>query len=175
MCGAAKLEGRRRAVRRSWAGGSKDGILSPKRGWAASKKCRSVWRQDRNLPAGNSAKFLLLAMKLFQSFCVFTYERSSKLLRRRRTMTSTFSKQPPLLEDLRNHSPEQVGELRLLLGTGAPSRPDPRRPGFFEIEGPTNVFYVFKYPTGSKVLLLGVWEKEQDPVAESVACSCPAT
>jgi hypothetical protein len=90
------------------------------------------------------------------------------------TMAGTFSKQPPLVEDLRTHSPEQVGELRRLLGTAAPSRPDPRRPGFFEIEGPANVFYVFKYPTGSKVLLLGVWEKDQDPVAELVACSRPA-
>jgi len=89
-------------------------------------------------------------------------------------MMTTFSKQPPLLEDLRNHSLEQVAELRLLLANGAPSRPDPRRPGFFEIEGPGNVFYVFKYPTGSKVLLLGVWEKDQDPVAELVAYSCPA-
>ncbi len=95
-------------------------------------------------------------------------------MRRRMIMMSTVSKQPPLLEDLRNHSAEQVGELRLLLGTGAPSRPDPRRPGFFEIDGPTSVFYVFKYPTGSKVLLLGVWEKDRDPVAELVACSRPA-
>jgi hypothetical protein len=126
------------------------------------------------LPAGNWAKILLLAMKLFQSFCVFTSERSSKLLRRRTIMMTTFSKQLPLVEDLRNHSPEQLAELRLLLGTGAPSRPDPRRPGFFEVQGPANVFYVFKYPTGSKVLLLGVWAKKQDPVAELVACSCPA-
>jgi hypothetical protein len=87
---------------------------------------------------------------------------------------TTFSKQPPLLEDLRSHSPEQLAELRLLLGSCAHSRPDPRRPGFFEIEGPINVFYVFKYPTGSKVLLLGVWEKDQDPAAELAACSCPA-
>ena len=39
------------------------------------------------------------------------------------------TKQPPILEDLRNHSQEQVAELRLLLTSGAPSRPDPRRPG----------------------------------------------
>jgi hypothetical protein len=95
-------------------------------------------------------------------------------LRRRKKIMTTFSKQPPLLEDLRNHSPEQLAELRLLLGGYARSRPDPRRPGFFEIDGPISVFYVFKYPTGSKVLLLGVWEKDQDPVAEIVACSCPA-
>ena len=81
-------------------------------------------------------------------------------------------KQPPLLEDLRNHSPEQLGELRLLLSVGAPSRPDPRRPGFFEVDGDCDVFYIFKYPTGTKVLLLGVWER--DRVAEMAACACTA-
>lgn len=96
------------------------------------------------------------------------------LWRQKTNMITTISKQPPLLEDLRNHSPEQLAELRLLLNAGAPSRPDPRRPGFFELEGTSNVFYIFRYPTGSKVLLVGVWEKESDPVAEAVACSCPA-
>ena len=83
-------------------------------------------------------------------------------------------KQPPLIEDLHNHSQEQIAELRVLLNSGAPSRPDPRRPGFFEIEGVTSTFYVFKYPTGTKVLLLGVWTRESDPVAEFVAATCPA-
>ena len=81
----------------------------------------------------------------------------------------TMTKKPPLVEDLRNHSPEQIAELRLLLSCGAESRPDPRRPGFFEIEGQSAVFYVFKYPNGAKVLLLGVWDR--DPVAEFVACA----
>jgi hypothetical protein len=84
----------------------------------------------------------------------------------------TLAKQPPILEDLRSHSSEQLAELRFLLSTDAPSRPDPRRPGFFEIEGSTHVYYVFKYPSGSKVLLIGVWER--DLVAEMVAYSCPA-
>ena len=84
----------------------------------------------------------------------------------------TVHKQPPLLEDLRNHSPEQIGELRLLLSAGAPARPDPRRPGFFEVDGDCDVFYIFKYPTGTKVLLLGVWER--DRVAEMAACACTA-
>ena len=61
-------------------------------------------------------------------------------------------------------------ELCALLAHGAPTRPDPRRPGFFELEGLQNVFYIFKYPSGAKVLLLGVWER--DPVAEMVACTC---
>lgn len=82
------------------------------------------------------------------------------------------SKQPPILEDLRNHSQEELAELRTLLNIGAPSRPDPRRPGFFEISGIDRVYYIFRYPNGSKVLLLGVWDR--DPVAEMVACSCPA-
>jgi hypothetical protein len=81
-------------------------------------------------------------------------------------------KLPPLVEDLRNHSPEEVAELRLLLNAGAATRPDPRRPGFFEVDGLTNVFYVFKYPAGAKVMLLGVWQR--DPVAELAALSCPA-
>jgi hypothetical protein len=87
-------------------------------------------------------------------------------------MTMPITKQPPILEDLRNHSQEQVAELRLLLTSGAPSRPDPRRPGFYEVEGPDYTYYVFKYPSGAKVLLIAVWER--DPVAEMVACSCPA-
>jgi hypothetical protein len=87
-------------------------------------------------------------------------------------MMITLTKQPPVLEDLRNHSQEQMAELRELLVAGAPSRPDPRRPGFYEIEGRSYTYYVFKHPTGAKVLLLGVWER--DPVAEMVAYSCPA-
>ncbi len=87
-------------------------------------------------------------------------------------MMMTVTKQPLALEDLRNHSQEQIAELRQLLVGGAPSRPDPRRPGFYQVEGRSHTYYVFKYPTGTKVLLLGVWER--DPVAEMVACSCPA-
>ncbi len=70
-------------------------------------------------------------------------------------MTMTIHKQPPLLEDLRNHSQEQISELRLLLSMSAPLRPDARRPGFFEVDGDANVYYIFKYPTGTKVLLVG--------------------
>ncbi len=66
----------------------------------------------------------------------------------------------------------KVAELRQLLSGGAPTRPDPRRPGFYEVEGRAYTYYVFKYPSGTKVLLIAVWER--DPVAEMVACSCPA-
>ena len=89
-----------------------------------------------------------------------------------KTMTMPITKQPPILEDLRNHSPEQVAELRQLLTVGAPTKPDPRRPGFYELAGSDYTYYIFKYPSGAKVLLIAVWER--DPVAEMVACSCPA-
>ena len=111
-------------------------------------------------------------MKLSRSFYVFTSEADAKLMWRKHMMKITFTKQPPLLEDLRNHTPEQLAELRLLLNSGAESRPDPRRPGFFEIDGEANVYYVFRYPTGSKVLLVGVWDRVRDPVAELVAYTC---
>lgn len=93
-------------------------------------------------------------------------------MRRNGIKLMNLHKLPPVLEDLRNHTPEQVAELRHLLASDAPSRPDPRRPGFFEVQGLESVYYVFRYPNGSKVLLLGVWER--DPVAELVSCSCPA-
>ena len=83
-------------------------------------------------------------------------------------------KLPPLVEDLRHHTPEQLLELRLLLNTGSKGREDARRPGFFEFDGVNNVYYVFRYPTGHKVLLVAAWERQSDPVAEMVAYSCPA-
>ncbi|HEY6127702.1 MAG TPA: hypothetical protein VIW23_05910 [Candidatus Acidoferrum sp.] len=87
-------------------------------------------------------------------------------------MIMNLQKQPPILEDLRNHSSEELAELRTLLSINAAMRPDPRRPGFFEVTGSDRVYYIFKYPNGSKILLLGVWDR--DPVAEMAACSCHA-
>jgi len=87
---------------------------------------------------------------------------------------SNIGKQPPVVEDLRTHSAEQVAELRVLLQAGMTGRPDARRPGFYELDGVTSVYYIFRYPTGHKVLLLAAWEREIDPVAEMVAYSCPA-
>lgn len=87
-------------------------------------------------------------------------------------MIMNMPKQPPILEDLRNHSQEELAELRTLLSVGAELRPDPRRPGFFEVSGIDRVYYIFKYPSGSKILLLGVWDR--DPVAEIAALTCTA-
>jgi hypothetical protein len=83
-------------------------------------------------------------------------------------------KMPPIVEDLRAHSAEQLAELRVLLRAGIVGRPDVRRPGFFELDGASSVYYVFRYPSGQKVLLVAAWERATDPVAEMIAYNCPA-
>jgi hypothetical protein len=84
-------------------------------------------------------------------------------------------KLPPAIEDLRNHTNEQMLELRLLLNSGEMGRADARRPGFYEMEGVHHVYYVFRYPSGHKVLLVAAWERASDPVAEMAAmAACPA-
>jgi hypothetical protein len=78
---------------------------------------------------------------------------------------------PQVIEDLRKHTPEQLVELRLLLNAGLSERPDSRRPGFFEIDGAANVYYVLRYPFHHKVLLVAAWDRQGDPRAEFVACT----
>jgi hypothetical protein len=114
-------------------------------------------------------------MKHFARFYVLMDEAHSMLVRRMKDKPMTnMQKLPPILEDLRSHAPEQLAELRLLLGAGIIGRPDLRRPGFFELDGDSSVYYIFRYPNGQKVLLLAAWERQSDPVAEMAACSCPA-
>src|SRR5258705_2269255 len=111
------------------------------------------------------------SMKHFDSHNVFMYVRRFAGPAET-TMIMNFSKQPPVLEDLRNHSSEELSELRTLLSIGAEMRPDPRRPGFFEVAGIDRVYYIFKYPNGSNIFLLGAWDR--DRVAEIPAMSCTA-
>jgi hypothetical protein len=64
-----------------------------------------------------------------------------------------------VIEDLRKHTPEQLAELRLLLNAGLSNRPDTRRTTLFEIDGAANVYYVLRYPSGHKVLLVAAWDR----------------
>jgi hypothetical protein len=77
---------------------------------------------------------------------------------------------PPVIEDLRHHTPGQLAELRLLLNAGL-DRVDTRRPGFFEIDGAANVYYILRYPFRHKVMLVAVWDRQGDPQAEFVVCT----
>jgi hypothetical protein len=70
------------------------------------------------------------------------------------------SKQPLNIENLRNYPVEVVEELRRLLASDAPARPDPHRADFYELEGPTRVFYVHVSAAIGSVILLGTWARE---------------
>ena len=75
-----------------------------------------------------------------------------------------------MIEDLRQHQPEQLAELRILLNAGL-DRADSRRPGLFEIDAAAHVYYVLRYPFRDKVLLVAAWDRQGDPEAEFVACT----
>ena len=72
----------------------------------------------------------------------------------------------PRIEDLRNHPAESVETLRMLLRTGVPARPDPRRRDFYELDNCSRVFYIHITPRG-RVLLLAIWSKDTpEPTVE---------
>jgi hypothetical protein len=64
------------------------------------------------------------------------------------------------IEDLRNHSSEMVMTLRNLVENGAGATPDPKRPGFFELESDSLVYYIHVSPASGKILLLATWPTE---------------
>jgi hypothetical protein len=74
-------------------------------------------------------------------------------------------KQPLDIENLRNYPAEVVDELRRLLASDAPARPDPHRADFYELEGSTRVFYIHVSAAIGSVLLLGIWPREGVPSA----------
>lgn len=65
------------------------------------------------------------------------------------------------IEDLRNHSTETVSNLQGLLASGATVTPDAKRPGFFEVESDSYVYYVCISEVTGKVLLLATWPSER--------------
>jgi hypothetical protein len=73
------------------------------------------------------------------------------------------------IEAPRDHSPETQEKLRQLLDSGAPARPDIKRPNFSEIEDDTHVFYVHVAKASGKVMLLAVWNRDAEDIATGVA------
>lgn len=65
------------------------------------------------------------------------------------------------IEDLRNHSRETLTHLQSLLASGAMVTPDAKRPGFFEVESDSYVYYVCVSEVTGKVLLLATWPSER--------------
>ena len=71
----------------------------------------------------------------------------------------TVEKQPILIEDLGKHTTAHIAELHMLLEAGVVGHPDFHRPHFYELDGVKNVYYIFRYPAGQKVLLIAVWQR----------------
>ena len=61
------------------------------------------------------------------------------------------------IEDLRSHPAETVAALESLLARGARISPDPKRAGFYEVEGGGRTYYIHKSPVTGKILLLATW------------------
>ena len=73
------------------------------------------------------------------------------------------------IEDLRNHPVEMVSILRKLLAGGARVEPDPKRPGFYEVESGATVYYIHVSPVTGKILLLAAWPSETAAVGAAQA------
>lgn len=71
----------------------------------------------------------------------------------------TIQKQPLLIEDLGKHTPDDIAEVRMLLEAGMVGQPDSHRPYFYELDGVEHVYYIFRYPSGQKVLLIAAWQR----------------
>lgn len=69
------------------------------------------------------------------------------------------------INNLRNHSPETVEELRALLTGGVPARLDPHRKNFYELDDGPRVFYIHWTPNTGRVMFLAVWPKARPKVS----------
>jgi hypothetical protein len=59
--------------------------------------------------------------------------------------------------DLGSHSQESIDHLRQLLAGDATVRPDPRRPGFFDVESGSGTYFIHVSPVTGNILLLAAW------------------
>jgi hypothetical protein len=71
------------------------------------------------------------------------------------------------IEDLGNHPTEALAALRSLLAGGANTIADPKRDGFYEVEGDSAVYYIHVSRITGKILLLATWQSEAVPVGRA--------
>jgi hypothetical protein len=72
----------------------------------------------------------------------------------------------PNIEDVRGHGPEIVCELRKLLARGVYAKPDPRRPGIYDVYDGRRVFFIYVSPASGNVTLLATWREESSQQGE---------
>lgn len=73
------------------------------------------------------------------------------------------------IEDTRNHPGHVVETLHNLIASGAHATPDPKRPGFYEINDGSQIFYIYDAAGSDKVLLLATWPAEPSRAASGQA------
>ncbi|HWG59107.1 MAG TPA: hypothetical protein VN661_08685 [Candidatus Acidoferrales bacterium] len=61
------------------------------------------------------------------------------------------------IEDLRGHSAETILTLRSILAGGGKITPDLKRPGFYEVEGDSLIYWIHVVPSSGRVMLLATW------------------
>jgi hypothetical protein len=69
------------------------------------------------------------------------------------------------IEDLRNHSQELIAQLRDVLAAGAAVTPDPKRPHFYEVKHPGQLYFIYISPNTGKVLLIAGCSRDKSVAA----------
>lgn len=73
------------------------------------------------------------------------------------------------IEDGRRHDPGIVSELRKLLARGVHAKPDPLRPGVYDVYDSRRVFFIYVSPASGNVTLLATWLEESSQRGEEVS------
>jgi hypothetical protein len=68
------------------------------------------------------------------------------------------------IEDLGNHHTATVLALGILLAGPVDVTPDPKRKGFYEVEGGPTLYYVYVSPVSGTISLLACWKNVMQPM-----------
>jgi hypothetical protein len=84
----------------------------------------------------------------------------------------------PGVDNLRNYPAEIIKELEELLLAGGPALPDPKRKGFYDLEGRKRTFFIQISSTTGRVVLFATWLRSQSEVEHTgrakAAADCTA-
>jgi hypothetical protein len=70
------------------------------------------------------------------------------------------------IEDLGHHPVGTVLTLGILLSGPVDVTPDPKRKGFYEVEGGSTVYYIYVSPVSGTISLLAVWMNGVRPMLQ---------
>lgn len=82
-------------------------------------------------------------------------------------------KERPVVENLRNYSPNLVQRLADLLVAGAVAEPDPRRKAFYDVADGDRVFFIHISPVSGRVWLLATWQADTVTAPAALHAAAP--